>query len=114
MTQLKIGDVVKLKSGGPMMTVYSEGEDGHLVCQWFEGSDVKSASFPTASLQAAEAPPKPVAPPAVTFAPAIPRLDAQASDVSEGGGYARGACRARGRRIVGPSRGAWSDACVFG
>ena len=67
MPQLKIGDVVQLKSGGPVMTVDSEGADGHLVCQWFEGSDVKKATFPIASLQAAEAPPKPVAPPAVTF-----------------------------------------------
>ena len=55
MPQLKTGDVVQLRSGGPVMTVDSEGEDAHLVCQWFEGSDMKEATFPTASLQAPDA-----------------------------------------------------------
>ncbi|SDH21751.1 YodC family protein [Pelagibacterium luteolum] len=32
----KLGDVVKLKSGGPAMTVVSEaGNDNKIDCQWF-------------------------------------------------------------------------------
>jgi len=37
MTECKIGDVVRLKSGGPAMTV-EEGlnKDGKVLCTWFE------------------------------------------------------------------------------
>ena len=44
------GDVVKLKSGGPRMTV--EGyEDDLVICVWFEGTERKSATFKEATLQ---------------------------------------------------------------
>ena len=44
MTQLKIGDVVILKSGGPPMTVHNIGDytmkglNPGLLCVWFDGS----------------------------------------------------------------------------
>jgi uncharacterized protein YodC (DUF2158 family) len=33
---LKIGDVVALKSGGPDMTVENIDEQGNVTCTWFE------------------------------------------------------------------------------
>lgn len=36
----KIGDVVKLKSGGPDMTVTYTGSDGKLDCTWFNREGV--------------------------------------------------------------------------
>lgn len=47
------GDVVRLKSGGPMMTVRSveESPQGALVhCDWFVGTDGQSGLFPPSSL----------------------------------------------------------------
>ena len=42
MNQLKVGDVVKLKSGGPEMTVYSVSESKPEVwCVWFPSGDYK-------------------------------------------------------------------------
>lgn len=44
MGEFKIGDVVRLKSGGPAMTVLGETRDinrqltGKLMCTWFESS----------------------------------------------------------------------------
>lgn len=36
--ELKIGDVVKLKSGGPTMTIHSIEKSGSSInCQWFAG-----------------------------------------------------------------------------
>jgi uncharacterized protein YodC (DUF2158 family) len=50
--QLKEGDLVQLKSGGPVMTVVNPGGfSGWPVCNWFEGSAVKSGSFPPAALR---------------------------------------------------------------
>jgi len=57
MDDIKKGDEVKLKSGGPVMTVqnigdYSFGtgiEDG-VLCVWFEGTDVKEKVFDRATL----------------------------------------------------------------
>ncbi len=57
MENIKKGDEVKLKSGGPVMTVknigdYSFGagiEDG-ILCIWFEGNDVKEKVFDMATL----------------------------------------------------------------
>jgi uncharacterized protein YodC (DUF2158 family) len=52
----KIGDVVRLKSGGPHMTVAGVGSD-HLgnplvICQWFrDDADVKEATFHADALE---------------------------------------------------------------
>ena len=52
--KLKIGDVVKLKSGGPTMTVIRV-EDEDVYCMWFIGEyqdmKVDSYRFPSGSLQ---------------------------------------------------------------
>ena len=53
--KLKIGDVVKLKSGGPDMTVNGFGSDAKtLQCVWFSGKHfekVESYYFPPDALQ---------------------------------------------------------------
>ncbi len=41
---LKIGDTVRLKSGGPQMTVNSI-EDNVIKCQWFDGNNLKEGVF---------------------------------------------------------------------
>jgi uncharacterized protein YodC (DUF2158 family) len=52
----KVGDVVRLKSGGPAMTVTSvepgEGDGGHAVfCIWFNAKgNEKSGHYPAAAL----------------------------------------------------------------
>ncbi|WP_375163870.1 YodC family protein [Phenylobacterium sp.] len=56
--QFQLGDVVQLKSSGPLMTVtYASGSS--VTCTWFnrEGGtfEVKWADFPVAALQAARA-----------------------------------------------------------
>jgi len=51
--KLKIGDVVKLKSGGPTMTVIRVEDEG-VYCMWFIGEyhdKVDSYRFPSGSLQ---------------------------------------------------------------
>ncbi|WP_414561208.1 YodC family protein [Ralstonia wenshanensis] len=55
-TQFKVGDIVQLKSGGPIMTVRSLPTAGHNAysCQWFAGKKLESGSFPLESLQAAQ------------------------------------------------------------
>jgi len=48
-TEFKVGDVVRLKSGGPPMTVTEVGkasEEPTIWCQWFEGADTKNGTFP--------------------------------------------------------------------
>ncbi|WP_222832266.1 YodC family protein [Pseudomonas sp. SC3(2021)] len=40
----KTGDVVKLKSGGPDMSVKSENGK-HLTCQWFAGKKLEQGIF---------------------------------------------------------------------
>ncbi len=60
-TQLNLGDVVQLKSGGPDMTVmsintieYTDKPTVNLVfCQWFLVADVKEHEFPSGSLMLA-------------------------------------------------------------
>lgn len=48
---LKVGDVVKLKSGGEKMTIESIDEDGDAICVWFEESQVQRGTFISATLQ---------------------------------------------------------------
>ena len=52
--QLKVGDVVQLKSGGPVMTIQSI-TDSFAFCVWFEEKKIKreSGSFELKSLQPA-------------------------------------------------------------
>ena len=41
----KIGDVVQLKSGGPIMTVSHLHDAGALECMWFDGNQRRTATF---------------------------------------------------------------------
>lgn len=58
-TQLKVGDVVKLKSGGPDMTVMSINTVDYVnkppvtmvLCQWFHAIEAKEHEFPSDSLK---------------------------------------------------------------
>lgn len=48
-----IGQTVRLKSGGPLMTVMSEPDRVNMVaCTWFVQSDVKGHVFNVAALEA--------------------------------------------------------------
>jgi uncharacterized protein YodC (DUF2158 family) len=54
MAQFKAGDVVRLKSGGPKMTVRRAETDGEVVCEWFsEKKAVETAVFNETSLEIA-------------------------------------------------------------
>lgn len=46
---IKIGDVVRLKSGGPAMTVQSI-EEGKIWVAWFAGEAISRGCFPLAAL----------------------------------------------------------------
>ncbi|EKO3926144.1 DUF2158 domain-containing protein [Vibrio metschnikovii] len=46
---IKTGDIVKLKSGGPDMTVQSNGD--RVWCQWFAGKKLEVGKFPENSLE---------------------------------------------------------------
>ena len=47
-----IGDLVELKSGGPVMTVYSVSRGGdHVTCEWFAGAKLEEGHFAMAMLQ---------------------------------------------------------------
>lgn len=53
-TEFKVGDVVRLKSGGPPMTVTEVGkasEEPTIWCQWFEGADTKNGTFPPEAIK---------------------------------------------------------------
>ena len=51
MEGLKVGDVVKLKSGGPHMTVVGVISKELLMCNWFDGQTVKANHFPHEALE---------------------------------------------------------------
>jgi uncharacterized protein YodC (DUF2158 family) len=50
MGELKIGDIVQLKSGSPKMTVMQLIKDD-IYCIWHDGSDFRNKVFPIATLQ---------------------------------------------------------------
>lgn len=57
-----IGDIVRLKSGGPDMTIkevgkhHSTGEFvGRYTCQWFAGKKLDDGTFPQPSLELVKA-----------------------------------------------------------
>lgn len=50
----KAGDTVKLKSGGPLMTIKQENHGGEFQCQWFEKTKLEQASFSAESLEPAK------------------------------------------------------------
>jgi uncharacterized protein YodC (DUF2158 family) len=54
-TKFKSGDIVKLKSGGPDMTIqrYDKLNDGFR-CQWFAGKKLESGIFPAESIEFTE------------------------------------------------------------
>jgi len=56
--KLKKGDVVRLKSGSPLMTVAAieEISDDRVIakCHWFEGGNVKEYSFELESIEKVE------------------------------------------------------------
>jgi uncharacterized protein YodC (DUF2158 family) len=52
----KVGDVVRVKSGGNLMTVVSI-DQGSVTCDWSVRGDIKSKSFPSAALEEAAPPP---------------------------------------------------------
>ena len=55
MNEIKAGDTVRLKSGGPLMTVSRlfDSTEGMIKahCDWFEGNKHMSGSFPINSLK---------------------------------------------------------------
>ncbi|WP_228557434.1 YodC family protein [Myxococcus sp. AB025B] len=65
-SRFQVGDIVKLKSGGPEMTVTyrdDDGDDGdYYQCQWFAGRKLESGRLPEASLEPASVKPPMPAP----------------------------------------------------
>lgn len=54
MEKFKVGDLVGLKSDGPVMTIKalpSPGLRAGYLCQWFAGKKLEQGDFPEASLE---------------------------------------------------------------
>jgi uncharacterized protein YodC (DUF2158 family) len=51
---LKPGDLVQLKSGGPVMTYEGEGSWGDALCCWFDGGKRMREGFTYAALKRAK------------------------------------------------------------
>ncbi len=47
----QIGDVVRLKSGGPLMTITQWSDSGWIICKWFADQKPETGSFPRESLE---------------------------------------------------------------
>lgn len=57
--QFEVGSIVKLKSGGPDMTVqYTEKEGEYLRTQWFAGKKLENGRFPISSVEEVKPAPK--------------------------------------------------------
>ena len=50
MSEFRAGDVVRLKSRGPMMTVTGINYQGYCICAWFVGNEEFSAIYPPVAL----------------------------------------------------------------
>lgn len=48
---LQAGQLCRLKSGGPIMTVSVVDEDGTIACKWFVGTRLEQSRFQEASLE---------------------------------------------------------------
>ena len=51
---LKAGDVVQLKSGGPIMTITWVGDEYGTLnarCEWFDGKKAATGTYPVAALE---------------------------------------------------------------
>jgi uncharacterized protein YodC (DUF2158 family) len=61
-SQFTIGNIVKLKSGGPEMTVVEERNYSDVSvmmrCQWFDGKKLEQGEFPTGALELVKPLPK--------------------------------------------------------
>ncbi|KAA0573475.1 DUF2158 domain-containing protein [Azospirillum sp. Sh1] len=56
--QFPVGTIVKLKSGGPEMTVRTKTDGGFLYAQWFAGKKLEQGHFPVDSLEEIKPTPK--------------------------------------------------------
>lgn len=59
MSEFKLGDVVQLKSGGPLMTVTAIASAGDYVCEWFSGDEPKWREFKAHALRGESQAPAP-------------------------------------------------------
>lgn len=54
-TKYKVGDIVRLRSGGPEMTVQAIPDDREFrdqyLCQWFAGKKLENGNFKEESLE---------------------------------------------------------------
>lgn len=55
-TQFNPGDLVQLKSGGPLMTVKQIQSNGDLFCIWFEGAKQNNGVFAPATVKTVRSP----------------------------------------------------------